>query len=139
MDRAVVGLAGERFLMDASLGRAVEEAAVARLQLQHAAGRFGTERPHHLLVVDPSPALEGVAQMGVEGIGRGEHRVVAALHHARAAGPAEQALDDHGHAERGRGVGGVQRGAQPRAARAENQDVGSEFLDHDPVSRVSRA
>ena len=139
VDGAVVTLAGERLLVDAPLGRPIEEAAVARLQLQHAARGLAAQRPHHLLIVDPSPALQRVGEVGVQRIGGGEYRVVAALDHARAARAAEQALDDHGHAERGRSVSGVQRGAEPGPAGAEDQDVGVETLDHDPTSRVSRA
>src|SRR5881397_3281664 len=40
VDGAVVALAGERLLVDAAVGMAVEEAAVARLELEHAAGRL---------------------------------------------------------------------------------------------------
>src|SRR5206468_3960840 len=40
VDGAVVGLAGERLLVDAALGVAVEQTAVARLQLEHATGRL---------------------------------------------------------------------------------------------------
>ena len=38
-------------------------------------------------------------QVGIEGIRLGEDRVVATLHHARAAGAAEQALHDDGHTQ----------------------------------------
>jgi hypothetical protein len=126
---AIVGLAGERLLMDAPVGVAVEEAAVAAFQLQHPARRFGHERPHQLLVVDPSPTRERVEKVGVDGIGRGEHGVVAALNHARAAGAPEQALDHHGDREMRRAVGGVEGRAQPGAARAQDQEVCLEDVD----------
>ena len=110
---AVVALAGERLLVDAPLGRAIEEAAVARLQLQHAPRRLRDQRPHQLLVVDEAAALQRVGQVGVERVGRGEDRVVAALDHARAAGAAEQPLHDDGHSSDGR----RRRRAGPRRAR----------------------
>ncbi len=100
MDRAVVALPRERLLVDAAVRRTVEEAAVARLQLQHATGRLAHERPHELLIVDPAPALEGVAQVGLERIGRGEDGVVAALDHARAARAPQEPLDDDGDSQR---------------------------------------
>src|SRR5213075_703311 len=102
---------------------AVEEAAVAALQLEHPARRLRHERPHQLLVVDPSPARQRVEKVGVDGIRRGEHGVVATLHHARAAGAAEQALDHDGDREMRRAVGGVEGRAQPGTARAQDQEV----------------
>ena len=130
VDRPIVRLAGEWLLMDAPFSRAIEEAAVARLELEHPARRFRHERPHELLIVDPAAADERVEEVGVERIGLGEHRVVAALHHARTAGAPQQALDDHGDREIRRAVGGVERGAEPGAARAEDQDVGLDAVDH---------
>src|SRR5229473_1775202 len=47
--------------------------------------RFGDERPDELLVVDEAAARERVEQVRLEGVGLGEDRVVAALHHAGAA------------------------------------------------------
>src|SRR3990170_817501 len=128
--RAVVRLAGEGLLVDAPVGPAVEEAAVARLELEHASRRLPDERPRELLVVDPAAARERVAEVRLELVGRGQHRVVAALHHARAAGAAQQALDDDGDGQPGRGVGGVERRAEAGAAGAEDEDVGLEGLDH---------
>src|SRR2546422_6805855 len=60
VDGAVVGLASERLLVDAALGVAVEQTAVPRLQLEHAAGRLRHQPPHQLLVVDPAAAVERV-------------------------------------------------------------------------------
>src|SRR5207244_1760031 len=81
----IVRLPGERLLMDPSLGGSVEEAAVARLELEHPPGRLHDQGPHELLVVDPAAAGERVEKVRVERVGLGEHGVVAALHHARAA------------------------------------------------------
>src|SRR6058998_733965 len=86
VDRPVVALAGEGLLVDPALARPVEEAAVAPLELERAAGRLGDERPDELLVVDEAAARERVEQVRLERIGLGEDRVVAALHHAGAAG-----------------------------------------------------
>ena len=75
--------------------------------------------------------------MRVERVGLGEHRVVAALHHPRAAGSAEQSLHDHGDRKGGRSIGGVQRGAEAGAARAEDENVGLDAVDyrtHEPVT-----
>src|SRR5262249_49948066 len=83
--RAVVSLAGERLLVDVTVGRPIEKAAVARLELENATGRFGDQRPHELLIVDPPAAFERVEQMRLERIGWSEHGVVAALDHARTA------------------------------------------------------
>ena len=65
--------------------------------------------------------------------------VVAALHHAGAAGAPEEPLDDDRDAELRRSVGGVERGAEARAARAEDQDVGLGGVDHPVRSAWSRA
>src|SRR2546425_2044095 len=130
VDRAVVALAGERLLVDPALARPVEEAAVAPFELERASWRFGDERPDELLVVDEAAARERVEQVRLEGVGLGEDRVVAALHHAGAAGAPEEPLDDDRDAELRRGVGGVERGAEARAARAEDEDVGLGGVDH---------
>ena len=56
--------------------------------------------------------------------------VVAALHHARAAAFAEQALGGDRDVEIGIGLMRMQRREQPGAAGAEDQNVGVEPLDH---------
>ena len=140
VDGAVVGLSRERLLVDAALGRAIEEAAVPGLELEHAARGLAHERPHELLVVDEPAALQRVEHVRVVRIGWREDRVVPALHHPRAAGAAEQPLDDDGDGEpRGR-IRGVQRSAEAGAARAENQDVDVDQLaGHDARSAVKSA
>jgi hypothetical protein len=123
--------------VDPPLGGAIEEAAVARLELEHAAGRLDDEGPHQLLIVDPAAAGKRVEEMRVERIGFGEHGVVAALNHPRAPGAAEQPFDDDGHGEARRAIGGMERGAEPGSARAEDQHVGLETLDyraHEPAT-----
>src|SRR5207237_435364 len=62
VNRAVVGLAGEGLLVDAAIGVAVEEAAVAILELPHASRRLRHQRPHQLLVIDPAAARQGVEE-----------------------------------------------------------------------------
>ncbi len=89
MDGPIVRLAGERLLVDAAVRVAVEEAAVAALELEHSPGSLVDESPDELLVVDPAATRQGVEEVRVERVGRGEHRVVAALDHPRAAGAAE--------------------------------------------------
>src|SRR5439155_1838793 len=125
---AVVGLAGERLLVDVAVGPPIEEAAVARLELEDAGGRFGDQRPHQLLIVDEAAALERVEQVRLERIGRSEHGVVASLDHPRAAGAAEQALDDDPDAQAWRRVGGVQGSAEAGAAGAQDQEIEVELI-----------
>src|SRR5262249_42866832 len=69
-------------------------------------------------------ALDRVHEMALDRVFLGERDVVAALHHARAAALAEQALHRDRDRERRIGLVRVQRGEEPRAARAEDQDVG---------------
>ena len=126
---AIVALAGKGFLVDAAVRVAVEEAAVAAFQLQDAPRRLGDEGPDELLVVDPAAARQGVVEVRVEGVGGGEHGVVAALDHPRAAGAPEQPLDDDGHGEMRRAIGCVQRRAEPGAAGAQNEKIGLEEVD----------
>jgi hypothetical protein len=58
-----------------------------------------------------------------------ERDVVAALHHARAAGLAEQPLHRDGYVELRRRILRMQRGEQPRAAGAEDEDIGALATD----------
>src|SRR5262249_34323576 len=137
--RAVVRLAREWLLVDAARGVAVEQASVAGLQLEHAPGRLRHEAPYQLLIVDPPAAVKRVHEMRLERVGRRQPRVVAALHHTRATGTTEQALDDDGDRQRGRRVGGVQRRGESRAAGAEDQDVGLDDVDHRAMSASKNA
>src|SRR5690606_38767360 len=91
--RAVEGLAGKCLLVDGSVGIAVEEAAELVLQLADALDRLGDQRPGKVLVREPLAALDGVHEVALDGVARGERDVVAALDHAGAAALAEQALD----------------------------------------------
>src|SRR5256884_539974 len=106
----------------------------------------GTSRAHHRsrgpwrpLDQPRTSARERVGQVRLERVGLGEDRVVAALDHAGAAGPPEEPFDGHRHAELRRRVGGVKRGAEARAARAEDQDVRLGGVDHPARSARSKA
>src|SRR5262249_15131522 len=99
------------------------EAAVARLELEHATGRLVHQCPRELLVVDPRAALEGVEEVRLQRVRRREHRVVPALDHARASRAPEEALDGDSDREALGPIGGVQRGAEPGAPRSEHEDV----------------
>src|SRR5262249_25221996 len=123
---------------DVTVGRPMEKAAVARLELENATGRFGDQRPHELLIVDPPAAFERVEQMRLERIGWSEHGVVAALDHARTAGAAQQPLDHDADAQARRGVGGVQRGAEAGATGTEDQEIEVELI-HESRSNVDVA
>src|SRR3954471_16064113 len=127
--RAVEGLARKRLLVHGAVGIAVEEAAELVLQLADSHLRFGDELPGKVLVVEPLAALDGVHEMALDGIAFGQRHVVAALHHARAAAFAEQALHRHRDLEPGRGLLRMQRRKQPGAAGAEDQDVGVDAAD----------
>ena len=120
---AIESLAGEGLLVDAAVRIAVEKTAQLVLQLVNALHRQGHQLPREILVGQPLAALDGVHEVALDRIAGGERDVVAALHHARAAAFAEQPLHRDGDVERGIGLVRVQRGEQPRAARAENQDV----------------
>jgi hypothetical protein len=133
---AIEGLASERLLMQRAVGIAVEEAAPAVLELEHALGCERDQRPGELLVVQPLAALDRVHEMALDRVARREGDVVAALDHARAAALAEQALDRHGHLELGRPQLGVQRSKQARAACAQDQDIGGAAFEvhHAPIA-----
>ena len=77
-------MAGEWFLVDGAVGVAVEEAADAVFELDDAVGRIVHECPGELLVVEELAAFDRVVEVFVEGVGRVEDAVVAALDHARA-------------------------------------------------------
>src|SRR5437867_4195460 len=97
------------------------------------------KRPVRMSRTSAPAARRRVEQVRLEGVGLGEDRVVAALHHAGAAGAPEEPLDDDRDAELRRRVGGVKRGAEARAARAEDQDVGLGGVDQPERSAWSRA
>src|SRR5437667_86136 len=84
----------------------------------------------------PAP-VERVGEVRLERVGRREHGVVAALHHARAARAAEESLDHDADGQRRRGVGAVQGGAEAGAAGAEDEDVGLDDVDHCATSASS--
>ena len=126
---AVEGLPGERLLVDHPARVAVEEAAVAVLQLQQAQGGLVDQDPGQLLVVEVAPATDGVAEVQGERVAGVEDGVVAPLHHAGAAALGHQALDHHGDVQIGIGIAGVQRGHHPGATPADDQAVSGELLD----------
>ena len=74
----------------------------------------GHQRPGEFLVRQPFAALDGVHEMALDRVARQQRDVVAALHHARAAAFAEQALGGDRDVEIGVGVMRMQRGKQAR-------------------------
>ena len=90
MHGAVESLTGEWFLVNGTVGVAVEEATVFVFQLMHARDGELAQRPCDALVRQPLAALDGVHKMLLHRIAAAERGVVAALHHARAAAFAEQ-------------------------------------------------
>ena len=126
---AVERLASEGLLVHGAVGVAVEHAADAVFELDDAPGRLRDEKPREFLVVQEGSAADGVGEMALERIGGIEHRVVAALHHARASTLAEQPLDHYRDVEIGRMLLRMQRRHQPRAACTEDENVRVEGLD----------
>ena len=126
MHGAVEGLPGEGLLVHGAVGIAVEEAAEFGLQFADAARRGLDQQPGEILVVEPAAAFDGVHEMPLDRVRGRQRDVVAALHHAGAAAFAEQAFDRDGDVEFGIGFFRVQRGEQPGAAGAEDQNVGFE-------------
>src|SRR6185312_1138798 len=114
-------------------GIAVEEAAEVGLELADALRRSLDQQPGQVLIVEPAAAFDRVHEMALDRIVRRQRDVVAALHHARAAAFAEQALDRDGDVEIGVGLLGVQRREQPGAAGAEDEDVGFERVHAAPM------
>ena len=127
---AVEGLAGEGLAVQGAVGVAVEEAADLVLELVHALDRLRHQRPGQLLVGQPLAALDGVHEMALDRVAGIERDVVAALHHARAAALAEQALGGDRDVERRVGLMRMQRREQPGAAGAQDQNVGLEPFEH---------
>ena len=128
--RAVERLPGERLLVDRAVGVAVEEAAELVLELADPLDGARDERPREVLVRQPLAALDRVHEMPLDRVACGQRDVVAALHHPRAAALAEQALDGDRHVQRGIRRVRVQRGEEPGAAGAEDQDVGAHAAHH---------
>ena len=123
VDGAVEGLAGERLAVQRAVGVAVEEAADLVFELGDALDRLGHERPGELLVGQPLAALDRVHEMPLDRVALVNGHVVAALHHARAAAFADEALGRDGNIERRIGGVRMQRGEQAGATRAEDQNI----------------
>src|SRR5882672_1339697 len=92
VDGAVEALPGERLLVNGAVGIAIEKTAQLVFQLSYSFDRQGHQQPRQLLVGKPLAALDRVHEMALDRVLLRERDVVAALHHARAAAFAEQAL-----------------------------------------------
>ncbi len=139
MHGAVEGLPGEGLAVQRAVGIAVEEAADLVFQFAHALDGLGHQRPGQLLMRQPFAAFDRVHEMALDRVAGIERDVVAALHHAGAAAFAEQALARNRDVEIGIGFERMQRGEQPGAAGAEDQNVGLEMLDVHARLRTRRA
>ena len=126
---AVEALPRERLQVDGAVRVAVEEAADLVLQLLDALHRALDQLPREILARQPLAADDGVHEVALDGVFRGDCDVVASLHHASAAGLAEQPLDRHRDLGVRMGLLRMQGGEQPRPAGAENQDVGAVAFD----------
>ena len=138
MHGAIEGLAGKGLAVQRAVGVAVEEAADLVLEFAHALDGGGDQRPGQFLMRQPFAALDRVHEMALDRVAGIERDVVAALHHAGAAAFAEQALARDRDVEIGVGLVGMQRGKQPGAAGAEDQNVGLEMLDVHVIPQNTR-
>ena len=125
---AIEALAGERLLMERAVGVAVKKAAMNVLELVHPLDGTADEGPGELLVGQPFAALDGVHKMALDRVAFPERHIVAALDHTRAAAFAHEPLDGNRYVEIGALIVGVKRGEEPRAARAEDENVGAHTL-----------
>ena len=123
VDGAVEALARECLGVQRAIGIAVEEAADLVLELAYPLDGALDQAPCQVLARQPLAAFDGVHEVTLHRVASRQRDVVAALHHARAAALAEQALDRDGHAQLGVRLLGMQRGEQPGATGAEHQDV----------------
>ena len=126
---AIEGLAGKRLAVQRAVRIAVEETADLVFEFAHALDRRRDQRPGQFLVRQPFAAFDRVHEMALDRVAGIERDVVAALHHAGAAAFAEQSLGRDRDVEIGIGLERVQRGEQPGAAGAEDQNVGLEMFD----------
>ena len=127
--RAIKRLSSKRLLMHRAVGIAIKEAAKLIFKFMNTFDGFGHQRPSQILIRQPLAALDGVHEMPLDRVARRQRHVVAALHHARTAALAEEALHGHGDLQLRGSLMGVQRGEQPSTARAKNQDVRFAILD----------
>ena len=88
---------------------------------------MGDEVLDHILLAEPVAAGHGVVEMVVQAVLGQRHRGRAALRRHRMAAHRID-LRDQRNRERGIRLGGGDRRAQSRAARANNQDIGFEML-----------
>ncbi len=133
---AIESLTGEGFAVQRAVRIAIEETADLVLQLAHALDRGRDQRPGELLVRQPFAAFDRVHEMALDRVAGIERDVVAALHHARAAAFAEQALAGNRDVEIGVGFQGVQRGEQSGAAGAKDQNVGLDLFEAHVILRT---
>ena len=133
--QARIAVAAEVALVDAAVGGAVEHRAPA-LQLADAVGRFPGVQLGHPPVVDVLAAAHGVGEVHLPVVAVvvvGHRRGHAALGHHRV-GLAEQRLADQ--ADRHAGAAGLDGGAQPGAAGADDQHVVRERGVHGHYSNL---
>ena len=126
---AIEALAGKRLLVEGPVRIAVEEAPDLVLELTDALDRALDQPPRQILPGQPFAADDGIHEVAFDGVLRSDRDVVAPLHHACAAGLAEQPLDRHRDLGVRVGLLRVQRGEQPGPARAQDEDVGAVALD----------
>jgi hypothetical protein len=138
VDRPVEALAGKGLLVEAAVGVAVEEAAELVLQLLDSFDGAFHQPPGQVLTRQPFAADDGVHEVPLQGVARGERDVVAALDHTGAAALAEQSLDGDGDLELRVGLQRVQRREQPGAARADDQEVRRVALEVHVATRPPR-
>ncbi len=128
VDGAIETLPRKSFLVNLSIGGAIEHTTDAIFQLANDLRRVLHEVPREVLVVDIAAAFDRVLEMRLDRVLGIERDIIAALHHARAAAFAEHPLAHEQNILTRIAPTGVQRCHEAGAACAKDEDVSRELL-----------
>ena len=132
----IIGLAGERLVVQRTVRVSIEKAAHLVFQFTHPRDCGFTQFPGHILIRQPLAAVYGIHEVALHRVAGPQCNVITALHHTGASGFPHQSLDGYGHGESRGGFFCVQRGEQAGAAAAQDQDVCIVLLEHGWVRRI---
>ena len=121
--RPVRRLPGKGLVVQRAVRVAIKEAADFVLQLVDTLNRQLAKPPGHVLIRQPFAADHRVHEVALHCVARPGRDIISALHHARAAGFADQPFHRDGDLRIGCGLLRMQGAKQSRTARAEDQDV----------------